>query len=319
MEYPDFKYLRYALETAACGSITKASQKLYIAQPNLSRAIGELESSLGFPLFIRTKRGVLLTPEGEKFLPEAEILLNKLQELTLLCRDDTDRNLRLSITPTSLFFQSVLSCSNGNRDFPIECKEHNSCVEFFRQVGSGLSDAGFLVFGKGMKDRLLAYMKEKGLTYHFLAESPVYAIFNCQNPSFSSCEDADALPWPDIKVILNTSYFEPIGLKGVDTFHLLPHIHEFISGYSRAGNLDMLTDMDNVVLLSCLMHSRILGRNHLRALPYKPDLTVYEYGYVTKEGCRPAPRLASTLEQVKEAVLGEFNNTMRVPTGCTSR
>lgn len=40
-------YLKYAVEVAACGSINKAAEKLYIDQPNLSRSIKELESSLG--------------------------------------------------------------------------------------------------------------------------------------------------------------------------------------------------------------------------------------------------------------------------------
>lgn len=47
------------------GSISKASQELYISQPAVSQSIRQLESKLGGLLFIRTPKGITLTPEGE--------------------------------------------------------------------------------------------------------------------------------------------------------------------------------------------------------------------------------------------------------------
>ena len=35
-------YIKYAVEIATCGSLNKAAEKLYVCQPNLSRAIKEL-------------------------------------------------------------------------------------------------------------------------------------------------------------------------------------------------------------------------------------------------------------------------------------
>jgi DNA-binding transcriptional LysR family regulator len=50
---------------AKCGSISKASEQLYITQPAVSRAIRQLEDALDCPLFVRTSKGVKLTQEGE--------------------------------------------------------------------------------------------------------------------------------------------------------------------------------------------------------------------------------------------------------------
>ena len=58
-------HLKYAVEVAETGSINKASEKLYVSQPNLSRAIKELEASLGVTIFDRSAKGMVLTPEGE--------------------------------------------------------------------------------------------------------------------------------------------------------------------------------------------------------------------------------------------------------------
>lgn len=50
---------------ARSGSISKASEQLYISQPAVSRAIRQLEHELGCSLFFRTSRGVKLTQQGQ--------------------------------------------------------------------------------------------------------------------------------------------------------------------------------------------------------------------------------------------------------------
>ena len=58
-------HMKYAVEVARTGSINQAAEKLLIGQPNLSRAIKELESSLGVTIFKRSAKGMKLTPDGE--------------------------------------------------------------------------------------------------------------------------------------------------------------------------------------------------------------------------------------------------------------
>ena len=43
----NLQYVKYALEISRTGSISKAAENLSVAQPNLSRAVKELESQLG--------------------------------------------------------------------------------------------------------------------------------------------------------------------------------------------------------------------------------------------------------------------------------
>lgn len=60
--------LKYVIEVADRGSITEAAKSLFIAQPSLSAAIHELEEEIGVTLFLRSNRGVLITPDGAEFL-----------------------------------------------------------------------------------------------------------------------------------------------------------------------------------------------------------------------------------------------------------
>lgn len=61
-----YDYYRIFYYVAKYGSITKAAAALLNNQPNVTRAIKALEYQLGCTLFIRSNKGVRLTPEGEK-------------------------------------------------------------------------------------------------------------------------------------------------------------------------------------------------------------------------------------------------------------
>lgn len=63
----DFELYRIFYVVANHCNITKASEELCISQPAISRAIKNLEDQLGGQLFVRTKRGVVLTEEGKEF------------------------------------------------------------------------------------------------------------------------------------------------------------------------------------------------------------------------------------------------------------
>ena len=63
--------LQYILEVHRTGSISKAANNLYLAQPNLSNAIRSLEQELGFPVFIRSNKGIRPTEQGLLVLEEA--------------------------------------------------------------------------------------------------------------------------------------------------------------------------------------------------------------------------------------------------------
>lgn len=63
----DFELYRIFYVVANNKNITKASEELNISQPAISKSIKNLEEQLGGQLFVRTKRGVVLTEEGEEF------------------------------------------------------------------------------------------------------------------------------------------------------------------------------------------------------------------------------------------------------------
>lgn len=77
------RYLEYFIEVAECGSISKAAEKLYLKQSNLSYYIHVIENWFSVNLFVRTSKGVILTSQGEDVLLWAKDLLQKQEALIL--------------------------------------------------------------------------------------------------------------------------------------------------------------------------------------------------------------------------------------------
>lgn len=79
--------LRYYITVAKYGSFTKASDRLFISQPTLSRTIQELEEELGTQLFIRERRSLKLTEDGIRLLKEATEIVEHSDSLPGLFRN----------------------------------------------------------------------------------------------------------------------------------------------------------------------------------------------------------------------------------------
>ena len=64
--------LHQVITIAESRSMNEASRKLFVSQPNLSAVVRELEEETGITIFIRSNRGIVLTPEGEEFIGYAK-------------------------------------------------------------------------------------------------------------------------------------------------------------------------------------------------------------------------------------------------------
>jgi DNA-binding transcriptional LysR family regulator len=71
----DLRRMRTCVTVADCGTVVRAAQVLRITQPALSRQIRGLELDLGFTLFERAGRRLVVTPRGEQFLGDCRGLL----------------------------------------------------------------------------------------------------------------------------------------------------------------------------------------------------------------------------------------------------
>ena len=74
-----YDYYRIFYYVAKYGSVSQASRLLLNSQPNLTRAIRNLEGELGCGLFSRSSRGMHLTPEGERLFRHVRIAVEHIE------------------------------------------------------------------------------------------------------------------------------------------------------------------------------------------------------------------------------------------------
>lgn len=77
----EMKELEYIIAIAEEGSISKAADRLYMAQSSLSQFLTKYEAGLSVKLFMRTASGVRLTYSGEVFMQNARQMLRQYQQM----------------------------------------------------------------------------------------------------------------------------------------------------------------------------------------------------------------------------------------------
>lgn len=126
----EIKELQYFLSIVDAGSLSAASEKLYISQQGLSSAVHRLESELGYPLLTRSPSGIALTERGRAFYDGAAPIVASFLEFTRTMTDPSGRP-AISISCT---YNIISKCPrpmqrlllNQDSDYSVETAEHYS-------------------------------------------------------------------------------------------------------------------------------------------------------------------------------------------------
>lgn len=162
-------HLKYAVEVEKTGSITQAAENLFMGQPNLSKAIKELEASIGFLIFKRTSKGVVATPEGAEFLKQARAILSQMDALEAQYHPNReDRvSVRVCIPRASYIayaFANFVNRLDAGKGLEINFRETSS-VETVNAVARGEFDLGIIRYAAQYEKYFMNMLVEKGL--HF--------------------------------------------------------------------------------------------------------------------------------------------------------
>jgi DNA-binding transcriptional LysR family regulator len=82
----EFRLLKYIVAVAETSNFTRAAERLFLAQPSLSKQIRDLEEEIKFPIFDRSREGVRITLAGEMVLAYAKETLRAREELLEMAR-----------------------------------------------------------------------------------------------------------------------------------------------------------------------------------------------------------------------------------------
>lgn len=131
------------------GSLRPAAERLFISQPTLSGHIKALETEFGFELFERSRKGMLLSPEGEQFHLHAERILREAREaqnLVQRLRDEISGTVRLGIINDGRNLQldtTIVELAKSHPAVKVDITSTNSGL-VIKALCDGTFDVGFI-------------------------------------------------------------------------------------------------------------------------------------------------------------------------------
>ena len=117
----DLRALRYFLQVARAGSISRAARDMNVAQPALSRQLQRLEEDLGVAVLTRHGRGVRLTAAGAILRERAEALVSAMQEIPAEVRGNAavmSGHVVLGLPPAAGLLVAPLVVERMRHEFP---------------------------------------------------------------------------------------------------------------------------------------------------------------------------------------------------------
>lgn len=179
-------YLSYALEIERVGSISQAAQNLYMAQPNLSKAIRELEKELGFTIFKRTAKGVRPTEEGTEFLYHARQIMEQVGAVERISQHiGTDKlKYKISIPRGSYIvdgFTSFLSELELEKGMEVTINETNALGTISNVADRGYN-LGIIRYQMLDETHYLTMLKNNHLTYETIWEFEYVLVMSKNHP-----------------------------------------------------------------------------------------------------------------------------------------
>ncbi|WP_258101247.1 LysR family transcriptional regulator [Marinoscillum pacificum] len=143
----ELRHLRYFQVLAEELNFRKASERLFIAQPGLSRQIKQLEEILDAQLFARTKRSVKLTTAGVYLKEEVDRILNQLdlaKKQTALIHQGDFGEIRIGFVGSAIHHVLPKLISRINKQYP---NIHTSLDELANHVQLSMLQNGRLDLG----------------------------------------------------------------------------------------------------------------------------------------------------------------------------
>lgn len=180
-----FEYYKIFYYVAKYQNITLAAHALYLTQPTVSHYIQALEESLGFTLFVRTKKGVILTPEAQLLYEHVEkacMHLFKGEEELLAKKALTHGHLRIGASEMTLHNYLMPYLETFRKDYPnikVKISSH-STFSAIDALKKGMVDFAIVISPIEAENTLEVTPLETfqdiiiaGNHYHFLHQKPI--------------------------------------------------------------------------------------------------------------------------------------------------
>lgn len=281
-------HMKHALEVAKEGSLSKASEVLLIAAPNISRSIKELETDLGISIFDRTQNGMKLTPEGEEFINFAKGILGQIDEVEKFYKAGTPKKQKFSISvPRACYISEAFaqfSKSLSKDAAEVFYKETNSQRTIHNILNHDYK-LGIIRYAENYDKYFKAMLEEKDFQYELVTEFTYSLIMSADNPLAKKEE----IIFDDLADYIEIAHADPyvpsMPLSKVVKEELPNNIDRRIFIFERASQFDLLSLNPETFMWVSPAPKSLLERYNLvqkkcadNKKVYK-DVLIYKNGY----------------------------------------
>ena len=281
------KQLRYITAVADIGNITEAAKQLYIAQPSLTSAIQELEKEYGITIFIRSKKGIEITPEGEEFLGYVRQVLEQTDLIDERYTGNSRGKLRFCVSSqhysfvVEAFVELLKKYGGDKYEFHMREKQTYDIIE---DVSHLRSEIGVLYMNRFNETVIKKTLRDNGLIFEPLFRAKPHVFVGKDSPlaKKKSLSLEDLKPYPRLSYEQgshNSFYFSEEILSTVDADkELLVH--------DRATLFNLLIGLHGYTICSGVISEELNGPN-IVARPLKVD-DYMEIGYILPSAMHPS-------------------------------
>lgn len=282
-------HFKYAVTVAETKSISKAAEELFMGQPNLSRAIKELEASLGITIFKRTSRGIIITPEGEEFLRYARKITSMVNEVEQIYVEGKAHKQQFSVCVPRV---SYISCAFA--EFAKEIGRSSAVEIYYNETNSmnaiesvlcDESGIGIIRYQSAFDKYFKELFTERRIASEVIAE-PKYMLLISKDSPLASKETID---FEDLSELIEITHSDPYvpSMPQIDVMkaELANYSDKRIFIFERASQFILLENNPYTFMWVSPIPQQLLNQHNLIQKKcgtndkiYK-DVLIYKRGY----------------------------------------
>lgn len=260
-------HMKYAVEIAETNSINKAAETLGVGQPNLSRAIKELETGLGLTLFDRSSKGMTLTPEGEVFVKYAKNILKQVDEVEHVLKTGTVSKKKFSVsTPRASYiaegFANFSNMLDPNDVIDLFYMETNSRMVIQNMIQDDYK-LGVVRYAESNDKYYKKMLDEKNFSYELVAEFNYVLLMNKDCP----LSYQDAITLDDLSYFIQVAHADPyvpsVPSTTVSKEELFEDSTQRIFVFERGSQFELLNKNNECFMWVSPVPQSILNRYNL--------------------------------------------------------
>lgn len=267
---------------ADCGSMNEAAKQLFISQPSLSGTIKELELEIGFDIFLRSNRGIVITPEGEEFLSYAK----QVSEQYRLLEDkyiEKKSKKKFSVSmqhytfAVKAFVEMVKKVGMEQYEFAVHETKTSEVIE---NVKNFKSELGVLYLNDFNEQVMTKVPRENSLEFIELFQCDTYVYLWSGHPLASkkmiSMKELEEYPCLAFDQGKNNSFYLAEEVKSTFDYKRI------IKANDRATILNLMIGLHGYTLCSGIICEELNGDDY-KAVPLLESETM-RIGYIKRKG-----------------------------------